>query len=534
MKLEYKLAETAEEFEAIHKLNYLTFVEEIPQHERNPEGKLVDKFHLENTYFICKNGSQLVAMIAGRTQRPFSLDIKIEGLDSLLPLNSQPVEVRLLAVDPSYRKTKVCGILIEKLSTHYAGQGQDIALISATLREARLYRRMGFVSFGPTVGTTCAQYQPMYLTLKKYLSLATMLNNIKTSKHKKLNLHPGPVEISENVSNALSLEPISHRSACFLDLYEHTIAKICEQTAMPEAYIVQGSGTLANDLVAGQIQQLQKRGVILVNGEFGERLAEQARRWGLEFELLKVDWGQQFDLPEIEKVLTSGKALGWLWFVGLETSTGVKNPYRKLLNLCLSYDVKCCIDAISLLGSEETNFDGAYLVSGSSGKGIGSYSGLAFVAREHGEFLNNRMLPAYLDLSLYAQRGGIPFTLSSNLLRAFNNALTTTDWQSKYQIIAEASAYLFSRLKALGITVVAENNDNLSCIFTIAIPSDIDIIELADSLLDKGYSLYYEPKYLVSRHWMQICLYSLEEVADIYNLPLFLQTQCVSNTLVKS
>ncbi|MDC2889150.1 hypothetical protein [Psychrosphaera algicola] len=85
-----------------------------------------------------------------------------------------------------------------------------------------------------------------------------MLNNIKTSKHKKLNLHPGPVEISENVSNALSLEPISHRSACFLDLYEHTIAKICEQTAMPEAYIVQGSGTLANDLVAGQIQQLQK------------------------------------------------------------------------------------------------------------------------------------------------------------------------------------------------------------------------------------------------------------------------------------
>lgn len=534
MKFEYKIADSAAEFDAIHRLNYQTFVEEIPQHGRNSEGKLVDKFHHENTYFICKSGGKLVAMIAGRTQRPFSLDLKIEALDSLLPFNSQPVEVRLLAVLPSYRKTKVCGTLIEKLSTHYAGQGQDIALISATLRETRLYNRMGFVSFGPTVGNSDAQYQPMYLTFKKYLTLATMLNNIKTTKHQKLNLHPGPVEISQDVKKAFTCAPISHRSDRFLKLYEHTISKIGEQTAMPEAYIVQGSGTLANDLVAGQILQLEKRGVILVNGEFGERLTEQAKRWGLVFELVNVEWGQQFDLSAIEKVLSSHEEHGWLWFVGLETSTGIKNPYRNILNLCAKYDVKCCIDAISLIGSEETNFDGAYLVSGSSGKGIGSYSGLAFVAREHGEFLHNTTLPAYLDLSLYAKKSGIPFTLNSNLLMAFDSALTTTEWHLKYQIMAEASAYLFSKLKELGITVVADNNDNLSCIFTIVIPSHIEISELADSLLEQGYSLYFEPKYLISRNWMQICLYSVSEVADIYNLPLFLQTLCVPNALVES
>ncbi|GIV77575.1 MAG: hypothetical protein KatS3mg050_1969 [Litorilinea sp.] len=40
------------EFEQIHRLNYRAFVEEIPQHAPNPERRLVDQFHHENTYAI--------------------------------------------------------------------------------------------------------------------------------------------------------------------------------------------------------------------------------------------------------------------------------------------------------------------------------------------------------------------------------------------------------------------------------------------------------------------------------------------------
>ena len=39
----YKIANTAEEYEQIFKLNYETFVEEIPQHEKNETKKLKDK-----------------------------------------------------------------------------------------------------------------------------------------------------------------------------------------------------------------------------------------------------------------------------------------------------------------------------------------------------------------------------------------------------------------------------------------------------------------------------------------------------------
>ena len=52
----FRIATTRHEFEQIFKLNYKTFVEEIPQHERNAERRLVDKFHEENTYLICMDG----------------------------------------------------------------------------------------------------------------------------------------------------------------------------------------------------------------------------------------------------------------------------------------------------------------------------------------------------------------------------------------------------------------------------------------------------------------------------------------------
>ena len=50
----YKIANTAEEYEQIFKLNYETFVEEIPQHEKNETKKLKDMFHDENIYIIEK------------------------------------------------------------------------------------------------------------------------------------------------------------------------------------------------------------------------------------------------------------------------------------------------------------------------------------------------------------------------------------------------------------------------------------------------------------------------------------------------
>ena len=63
-------AATEAEREQVHLLNYEIFVEEIPQHQPNPERRLVDRFHGENTYFQCWRDNELVGMVCTRDKRP--------------------------------------------------------------------------------------------------------------------------------------------------------------------------------------------------------------------------------------------------------------------------------------------------------------------------------------------------------------------------------------------------------------------------------------------------------------------------------
>jgi GNAT superfamily N-acetyltransferase len=158
---------TDADFESIHRLNYETFVEEIPQHPQNDERRLVDRFHAENTYVVAMAEDHLVGMVCGRCARPFSLDLKVENLDRWLPGHEKAVEIRLLAVVPAYRKTAVLRGLLEMLTHHFAALGCDLALISGTVRQLKLYRHMGFEPFGQVVGTPEAAYQPMFLPLAR-------------------------------------------------------------------------------------------------------------------------------------------------------------------------------------------------------------------------------------------------------------------------------------------------------------------------------------------------------------------------------
>jgi GNAT superfamily N-acetyltransferase len=168
--LVYKLAEATQELDQIRLLSHETFVEEIPQHPPQPDGIHIDKFEEENTYFIALERDRLVAQMALRAKRPFSLDQKLEDLDSYLPPHKSPCELRLMAVRPKYRKRRVTTRLMALAWRYCLEEGFDLALISGTTRQLDLYRHMGFEHFGPLVGTPGAFYQPMYLTLHSFRS----------------------------------------------------------------------------------------------------------------------------------------------------------------------------------------------------------------------------------------------------------------------------------------------------------------------------------------------------------------------------
>ncbi len=162
--IELKIADTEEEYHQIHQLNYATFVEEIPQHTPNAQQKLVDKFHLANHYLIAKENTMVVGMLAYNSERPFSIDQKIQSIEQYLPEFKKPIEIRLLSIAKHKRSSTLFYALIKKLVVLLHRDDFDIALISGTTRQLKLYHKIGFVDFGTLVGKDEALYQPMYLT----------------------------------------------------------------------------------------------------------------------------------------------------------------------------------------------------------------------------------------------------------------------------------------------------------------------------------------------------------------------------------
>ena len=203
--LVFKFATEDWEHEQIHRLNYKTFVEEIPQHHASPSQRLVDKFHSENTYLICLCGKKLVGMLAVRGNRPFSLDQKLEHLDSYLPGGRSICEIRLLAIERKYRGAQVLQGILALLWQHGIEKGYDLAIISGTTRQFKLYQHLGFIPFGPVVGNGEAQFQPMYVTLETFETTAREFLRSSPSRSfhpSAVNFLPGPVAVRREVRRA--------------------------------------------------------------------------------------------------------------------------------------------------------------------------------------------------------------------------------------------------------------------------------------------------------------------------------------------
>ena len=94
----------------------------------------------------------------------FSLDRKLPDLDAYLPAASKPCEVRLLMIEQGHRRGRIFAELLVRAARWGREQGYDLALISATVRQMRLYQHLGFIPFGPPIGTVQAPFCAMYVT----------------------------------------------------------------------------------------------------------------------------------------------------------------------------------------------------------------------------------------------------------------------------------------------------------------------------------------------------------------------------------
>lgn len=508
--LVFKQADEAWEFEEIFQLNYASFVEEVPQHPSNDDRALVDRFHSENTYFICRRERELMGMICVRDRRPFSLDEKLGRLERHLPQaeGARMCEVRLLAVRPDMRRTRVLPGLLTMMARYCQEGGYEYVVMSGRVSQQALYRHIGFIPFGPVVGDGDAPYQPMYRPVGNVgVEFAGRFHGgVAAPAGEPVILTPGPVAMPEAVTEAFRRLPLSHRAPEFGRLMQRVRQRLCDLTGANYCAVTVGSGTLANDLVAAQLSRLDAPGVIVTAGEFGERLADHARRMGLRYTAAAHEWGAPLDYDRIAQAAGDAGG-GWLWTVHCETSTGALADLPRLKEICRENGVRLALDCISSLGATDVDLRGVWLASGASGKALAAYPGLGLAfCEERPEPDGN--LPRYLDLGLYCageESGAVPFTLSSNLLSALDAGLARQSDALRSQIEAEGRR-VRRQLRDMGLTLVAEA-ECMGAVTTIALPVGvIDSSQLGRELEAQGFYTSYASGYLRQRNWLQICL----------------------------
>lgn len=511
----FKVASSDDELELIRALSYETFVEEIPQHSTRDDRLHTDKFEGENTYFMGLDQGKLVAMMALRARRPFSLDQKLQDLDRYLPPHHSPCELRLMAVRPEYRKSRVAARLMALAWKVCRNRGFDLALISGTTRQLNLYAHMGFVPFGPLVGTPGAFYQPMYLTLGRFQeNLQQSLEKIFPELFQEPeNFLPGPVRIEPWVQQAFAAPPISHRSSEFKALLRAAKATLCQMTGARQVEIAAGSGTLANDMIGAQLACTDGEGLILSNGEFGDRLLDHARRFNLRYRSLRFPWGEGIDFEKMELTLERMDDPAWIWCVHGETSTGVLNDLSRLKKTSEERGVPLCLDAVSTLGALPLDLSGIEFASGCSGKAVGAFPGLALIFYDRPR--TNGITARALDLKFFSETDGVPFTVGSNLVNALRAALDRLDVASRAIHTAEVGTWLRAELERMGLGVLAPREVAFPAVTTIPIPESGSSLEVGRRLSDSGFLVSYESQYLVDRNWIQICLMREVEVATL-------------------
>lgn len=315
-----------------------------------------------------------------------------------------------------------------------------------------------------------------------------------------INFTTGPSTLSSDVKITLAEEPISHRSEEFKQTYRQATELLKHHFKVNKVYLLTGSGTLANEVMILQIKMLYKRGLILSNGEFSNRLIDQASVNKLEFITYKKEWGENFNYGEIEKTIIDNK-LEWVLFCHCETSTGVINDLEKVTALCKHLNISCYVDCVSSVGCMPINLSGVSMATASSGKGLCSLAGLAIIFTTVAP-LSDGSIPTYLNLKYYQEKNGIPFTISSNLIKALHVSCKTKLTDSNYKAVENISQQVHCLFKKMNILPF----DNYH-VFTLAF-NDQKAMLIAKELEKNNILAAYQSDYLIKMNWMQIALFN--------------------------
>jgi len=276
-----------------------------------------------------------------------------------------------------------------------------------------------------------------------------------------------------------------------LDAIRAQLSRVFRAPAGSLTLAISGTGTSAMEAAIANMVAPGARALAIVNGYFGNRLAQMLGRYGANVDMLDVEWGRAADPAEVEQALTKAP-YDFVTVVHAETSTGVRNPVEQITQVAHAAGALVIVDAVTSLGA--IPFDmGAWDVDvcySCSQKGLGAPSGLSPIAFSPSA-LEKRVAcrSFYFDLSLlsaYWSDRKYHHTISAPLVYALNTALEEVEEETlerRWLRHDTAHQHLAGGLAALGMHLLPSPSDRLWNLNAVEVPDGVNEAAVRSALL---------------------------------------------------
>jgi len=301
------------------------------------------------------------------------------------------------------------------------------------------------------------------------------------------------------VYEALSKPTLGHLDPEFIVIMDEIreMQRVVMGTQNELTMPMSGTGSSGMETCLVNLIQPGDKVLVGVNGVFGTRMVDVARRAGAKVTEAQSEWGRALD-PELLRDAADGEAHHLVCVVHAETSTGALQDVAPIREVADELGAMLLLDCVTSVGGlrvslDEWGVDAAY--SGTQ-KCLGCPPGLSpvsFSARAQAalEAREHAVQSWYLDLSMIANYWGSErayhHTAPINMLYGLHEALRLVleegidEREARHRL---HSAALVAGLEAMGLSPRVPEAERLPPLTAVSVPDGIDDASVRAHLLE--------------------------------------------------
>jgi len=317
---------------------------------------------------------------------------------------------------------------------------------------------------------------------------------------KRVLMGPGPSDVDPRVLEALSRPTIGHLDPEFLAILNEIrlLLQYTFQTKNEMTLAMSGTGSAGMETCVVNLIEPGDPMLVCINGVFGTRMADVARRCGADVTTLEIEWGNVFEPEQIKQALQN-KAAKVVGIVHAETSTGACQPIEAISKIVHENGALLLVDTVTSLGGTNVDVDGWQIDACYSGtqKCLSCPPGLAPVTFNEAavkviESRKTKVQSWYLDLTMIRQYWGserlyhhtAPINMNYALLEALK-IVKEEGLENRWVRHLANHQILKAGLSAIGIRYVAQPGHELPMLNAVSVPEGANDAAVRQQLLNE-------------------------------------------------